>query len=195
MDEWLVLTEQNWAFWIAGLFALFEFFKWVVTGGEWLVSKFGIETKRTRAQKETREKLLKAEKDIAEIRETSEKNVQTFLDHEKIMSQNFVDVKNEIVQEIGKLHNKIDEQRAHLEDIDSDGKRRDCAILRDRILAGMRYFGQNVDENGNVHISTTDFENMSKMFTEYKNAGGNGLIAHLKETEFDKFIVDTGKSL
>lgn len=195
MDKWTCVTEYNWVLWIAGLFALLEFGKWAWTLVEWFISKLGVETKHMRSQRETRDRLLKAENNIKEIKETATQNVNTFLEHERLMSESFVDVKKEIVQEIGKLHNKIDEQSEHLEEIDRDGKARDCAILRDRILGGMRYFSQNVDENNNVHISATDFENMSKMFEEYKKAGGNGLIKHLKETEFDKFIVDTGRSL
>ena len=195
MGKWTCVTEYNWVLWIAGLFALLEFGKWAWTLVEWFISKLGVETKHMRSQRETRDRLLKAENNIKEIKETATQNVNTFLEHERLMSESFVDVKKEIVQEIGKLHNKIDEQSEHLEEIDRDGKARDCAILRDRILGGMRYFSQNVDENNNVHISATDFENMSKMFEEYKKAGGNGLIKHLKETEFDKFIVDTGRSL
>lgn len=195
MSEWLKLTEYNWVLWIAGLYALFEFFKWTWSAVEWLISKFGIETKGMKGKREVRDRLIKAEKDISEIRETSAQNVDTFLEHERLMSESFVDAKKEIVQEISKLNDKIDNQHVHLEEIDRDGKARDCAILRDRILGGMRYFSQNIDENNNVHISTTDFENMSKMFEEYEKAGGNGLIKHLKETEFSKFIVDTGKSL
>lgn len=193
MDNWIKLTEYNWVLWIAGLYALFEFFKTSYSGFEWIISKFGIETKHMRSQREVRERLKNAENDIAEIRETSTKNVDTFLEHERLMSESFVDVKNEIVQEIGKLHDKIDEQHTHLEEIDRDGKRRDCSLMRDRLLSGLRYFSQNRDEHNNVHISMTDFENMSKMFEEYEKAGGNGLVKHLKETEFDNFIVDTEK--
>ena len=195
MEYWNNLTEIDWILWIAGLFALLEFGKWAWTLVEWFISKLGVETKHMRSQRETRDRLLKAENNIKEIKETAVQNVNTFLEHERLMSESFVDVKKEIVKEISKLNDKIDNQHVHLEEIDRDGKARDCAILRDRILGGMRYFSQNVDENNNVHISATDFENMSKMFEEYKKAGGNGLIKHLKETEFDKFIVDTGRSL
>ena len=193
MDEWIKLTEYNWTLWLAGLFALIEFLKWIYTSGEWIISKFGVETKRMRSQKENRKRLLNAENDIKEIKETSERNVNNFLEHEQLMSDNFIDVKNEIIREIGKLNEKIDNQREHLEEIDRDGKRRDCSLMRDRLLSGLRYFSQNKDENNNVHISMTDFENMSKMFEEYEKAGGNGLVKHLKETEFDNFIVDTEK--
>lgn len=193
MDEWIKLTEYNWTLWLAGLFALIEFLKWIYTSGEWIISKFGVETKRMRNQKENRKRLLNAENDIKEIKETSERNVNNFLEHEQLMSDNFIDVKNEIIREIGKLNEKIDNQREHLEEIDRDGKRRDCSLMRDRLLSGLRYFSQNKDENNNVHISMTDFENMSKMFEEYEKAGGNGLVKHLKETEFDNFIVDTEK--
>lgn len=193
MDEWLKITEINWVLWIAGLFALLEFGKWAWTLVEWFISKLGVETKHMRSQRETRDRLLKAENNIKEIKETATKNVNTFLEHEQMMSDNFIAVKNEIVQEIGKLHEKIDGQHEHLEEIDRDGKRRDCSLMRDRLLSGLRYFSQNRDENNNVHISMTDFENLSKMFEEYEKAGGNGLVKHLKETEFDNFVVDTEK--
>ena len=160
MDNWIKVTEYNWVLWIAGLFALLEFGKWAWSLIEWFISKLGVETKHMRSQREVRDRLKNAESDINEIRKTAEKNVNTFLEHERLMSESFTDVKNEIVQEIGKLHDKIDEQHVHLEEIDRDGKARDCAILRDRILGGMRYFSQNIDENNNVQISTTDFENM-----------------------------------
>lgn len=190
MDKWIQLTEYNWTLWIAGLFALLEFAKWAWGSIEWVISKLGIETKHIRNQKEIRKKLLKAESDIAEIRETSEKNVNTFLEHEEMMSQNFVLVKEDIVKEINKLHDKIDEQHIHLEEIDRDGKKRDCSLLRDRLVQGTRYFSQNRDDEGIVHISMTDYENLSSMFSEYFRAGGNGAIKHIYETEFQKFKID-----
>lgn len=86
---------------------------------------------------------------------------------------------------------KVDEQQEQLEEIDRKGKKRDCAILRDRILAGMRFFSQNKDENGNVHISSGDFENMKAMFDEYFGADGNGFVKDkVYEKEFLQFIID-----
>lgn len=193
MNEWINLTEYNWTLWIAGLFALLELFRWVWSLGEWLVSKFGVETKNMKAQRENRERLTGAENDIKEIKKTAEKNVATFLEHERLMREGCVAIKEEVIQEIGKLHDKIDEHGERLETIDKEGKARDSSLFRDRLLSGLRYFSQNKDEHGNVHISATDFENLSKMFDEYEKAGGNGLIKHLKETEFDKFIVDTDR--
>ncbi len=191
MDEFIKLTEYNWAFWVAGLFALIEFAKWVISAGEWVISKFGIETKGMRNKREVRDKLLNAEKDIAEIRETSVQNVNTFLEHERLMSESFVDVKKEIVQEISKLHDKIDKQHEHLEDIDRDGKHRDMALMRDRLIQGLRYFSQNKDNDGNVHISMTDYENLDELFNEYFKCGGNGVCHSLYENEFKKFKIDT----
>lgn len=193
MNTWLNLTESNWVLWVAGLFALLEFSKWAWTLVEWFISKLGIETKHMRSQREVRDKLLKAEKDIAEIRETSTQNVNTFLEHEKLMSENFVSVKEEIVKEIGKLHDKIDEQHSHLEDIDRDGKRRDCSLMRDRLIQGLRYFSQQKDERGIVHISMTDYENLNEMFSEYFNCNGNGVCHSLYENEFKKFKIDTDR--
>ena len=195
MDKWLAtIGEVNIMYWIAGLFALLELFRWIWTFIEWVVSKFGIETRNMKTQRENRERLTNAENDIKEIRETAKENVETFLEHERMMNDNFLAIKDDIIREVAKLHDKIDEQTEQLETIDKEGKRRDCTVFRDRLLGGLRYFAQNKDEKGCVHITVTDFENMTKMFEEYEKAGGNGLIKHLKETEFDKFIVDTEKN-
>lgn len=69
MDKWLVLTEHNWAFWVAGLFALFEFFKWVYGAGEWFISKFGIETKHMRKKREEHEILMNTVKKVDVLEE------------------------------------------------------------------------------------------------------------------------------
>lgn len=191
MGKWTCVTEYNWVLWIAGLFALLEFGKWAWTLVEWFISKLGVETKHMRSQRETRDRLLKAENNIKEIKETATQNVNTFLEHERLMSESFVDVKKEIVQEIGKLHNKIDEQSEHLEEIDRDGKHRDMALMRDRLIQGLRYFSQNKDNDGNVHISMTDYENLDELFNEYFKCGGNGVCHSLYENEFKKFKIDT----
>ena len=88
------------------------------------------------------------------------------------------------------LDKKIDEQKERITKIDEDGKRRDCAILRDRILGGMRFFCNNTDENGVVHISMADHENMSHLFEEYFKCRGNGSVKHLYDAEFSKFKID-----
>lgn len=193
MFDKLINLEIDWVLWVAGLFALLEFGKWAWSLIEYYLAKVHIETKRMRREREIRDKLIKAEKDIAEIRETSIENVNTFLEHEKLMSENFVSVKEEIVQELGKLHDKIDDQRKHLEDIDTDGKRRDCSLMRDRLIQGLRYFSQQRDEDGVVHISMTDYENLNEMFSEYFNCNGNGVCHSLYENEFKKFKIDTDR--
>ena len=78
MNEWINLTEYNWTLWIAGLFALLELFRWVWSLGEWLVSKFGVETKNMKAQRENRERLTGAENDIKEIKKWKNMFLNTF---------------------------------------------------------------------------------------------------------------------
>ena len=91
------------------------------------------------------------------------------------------------------LLQKMDDQETRLEQIDADGKKRDCSILRDRLVSGLRYFGQNKDENGKVHISMGDHENLSHMFEEYFNAGGNGTMKQRFKNEFKHYIIDDQK--
>ena len=88
------------------------------------------------------------------------------------------------------LLQKMDDQEKRLEQIDEDGKRRDCAILRDRILGGMRYFSENIREDGKVHISVSDHENLDHMFKEYFGCHGNGTVKQMYENEFKNWVVD-----
>lgn len=190
MDEWLDVTEYNWAFWVAGLFALFEFFKWAVTGIEWLCKKFGIETKGMRQKREWNERLTKTEKAIVEIKETSKHNVEMFLDHERQVVEKFTGIKDEIIAELNRLHDKIDAQKEEMNATNEANIKTDCAMLRDRIASGMRYFSQNKDANGNVHINFSDYENMEALFQEYFAKHGNGAFKKMYDTEFRKFIID-----
>lgn len=108
------------------------------------------------------------------------KNLATTID-------NFADLLNKQYQHLDK---KIDEQKERITKIDEEGKKRDCALLRDRILGGMRYFSQNRDDEENVHISISDHENMDALFTEYFNCHGNGTVHAMYENEFRKWIID-----
>lgn len=190
MKEWLNITEYNWVLWIAGLFALFEFFRWAYGGVEWLFNKFGIETKKMREKRKMQKRLDKTEKSIEEIKETSKHNVAMFLDHERQVVEKFTGIKDEIIVELAKLHDKIDEQKAEMNETNKANIKTDCAMLRDRIASGMRYFSQNVDDDGNVYISFSDYENMDALFREYFSKGGNGAFKKVYETEFKKFRIE-----
>jgi hypothetical protein len=194
MGEWINLTEYNWAYWVAGLFALIEFFKWLVkllsTINEWLFKKVGIETRKMREKREWNDRLKNAENAIVEIKNTSNQNVEMFINHEKQVVEKFVDMRNEIVNELNKLHEKIDEQKAEMDKTNRANDKTDCAMLRDRIGSGMRYFSQNKDADGKVHISLSDYENMNALFNEYFAKHGNGAFKKLYEDEFIHFIID-----
>lgn len=179
MNEWIAITEYNWERWVLGLLIIFAFFKWAVTGLEWFCQKFGFETKGMREKREIRERLAATEKAVEEIKDTSKHNVNMFIEHEHQVVAKFTGIRDELVDELSKIHAKIDAQ-----------KETDKAILRDRIASGMRYFSQNRDEDGNVHISFSDYENMEALFREYFAKGGNGAFKNVYETEFKKFIID-----
>lgn len=95
-----------------------------------------------------------------------------------------------ISSQYSQLNKKIDEQQKRITLIDKEGKARDCAILRDRILGGIRHFERNKDENGFVHISFSDHENMEHLFMEYFNCSGNGTVKSIYENDFKNWIID-----
>ena len=190
MEEWLVPLKDL-GFWLVGIYAVSESLKKLLSNVEFFDNwwkKCGIKTKKMIERENERERLKNVENAILEIKDTAKKNVDMFLEHEKQVVSEVMDIKNEIVSELNKLHDKIDEQQNRIEKIDKDGKKRDCAVLRDRILAGMRYFSQNRDAEGNVHITLSDFENMKAMFDEYFKAGGNGVIKIIYDEEFFCFF-------
>ena len=139
---------------------------------KWIYDLFIKMYKRKRGQEDENTTIVKNTEQI--------KNLATAID-------NLADLLNKQYQHLDK---KIDEQKERITKIDEEGKKRDCAILRDRILGGMRYFSQNRDEQGNVHISISDHENMEHLFEEYFNCHGNGTVKSMYENEFKKFIID-----
>lgn len=183
MDIWNEVAKISWPYWIAGSFAILELFRWSYTVIEWIVTKFGFETRRSRQRKEWDNRLEKVEADIVEIKNKSKDNVNMFLEHEKNVVTGFTRTTTEILDKLNALHDKVDEQNAA-------SNKTDLAILRDRIVGGMRYFSQNKDEYGKVHISFSDHENMEALFQEYFAKGGNGTIKNMYDNEFAHFSID-----
>lgn len=87
------------------------------------------------------------------------------------------------------LEKRLDQQKEHLEILENDGKKRDCSLLRDRLLQSVKYFRKNVVD-GEVHINIIDWENLTSMFEEYFKADGNGVVKKIYEEEFVKWIID-----
>ena len=190
LENWLNITQQNWTFWIAGLFALFEFFKTGVKAWDWIFERFKIETKGMRSRREDKERIRKTEKAIEEIKETTKRNGEMFDNHEQQALDRFAEIKTEIIDELVKLHDKIDGQAVVIEENRKESIKTDCVMLRDRLNGGMKYFSQNKDENGNVHIKLSDYETMNGLFEEYFSKGGNGPFQKMYEEEFVHFIID-----
>lgn len=123
MKEWINLTEYNWAYWVAGFFALLNFTKYLVELGikvyqllrALLFKKLGIETKKMRETRKWKERVQTAEEAIIEIKETSKQNVEMFISHETQVIEKFVDMRNEIVSELSNLQKKLDKQREEIE--------------------------------------------------------------------------------
>ncbi len=190
MEEVVAALNLDWKSWLLGLLILFEVFKYSHGGFEWVIETFGFETKKMRKQRERDERLAKTEKDIEEIKKNSDRNVAMFLEHEKAVVDKFTGIKNEIIKELNKLHDKIAEQKVEMDETNKANTKTDLAMLRDRIASGMRYFSHHKDADGNVHISFSDYENMEALYQEYFAKGGNGAFKKMYETEFKRFIID-----
>lgn len=190
MEEVLALLKQYWVAIVLGIFGLFGLFKKFVEGVEWVVNKFGLETKGMREKREAKERMDRNEQAIEEIKETSKRNVALFLEHEQAVVGRFTDIRDELIEEMKKLHDKIDKQKDEMDDINKANIKTDRAMLRDRIASGMRYFSQNVGEDGKVHISLSDYENLNELFQRYFARGGNGAFKKMYEDEFRHFIID-----
>lgn len=130
--------------------------------------------------------LYKKKKGQEEELSTIDKNTNEI----KKLSENIDSLGNLINRQYMHLDKKIDEQKERLTLIDAEGQKRDCAILRDRILGGMRYFSNKKDADGMIHISVSDHENMDHLFEAYFNCHGNGTIKNLYDNEFKNWIID-----
>ena len=194
MEETTVIAYNAFVLWIAGIFSLItlidKLYPQLCKLHDFVFKKIGVKTKRMLKREEDEKRLKNVEQAIIEIKDTAKHNVNMFLEHEKQVVGSFEDIKNEIVNELNKLHIKIDAQKAEIDKNNEASRETDCVMLRDRIASGMRYFGQHKDNNGNVHISFSDYENMEALFQEYFSKNGNGAFKKMYETEFQKYIID-----
>ena len=183
MIEWETLSTYDWAFWVAGLFALLEFCRWLYSMKDFILKTVGIKTKGMIKREEYTNRLKQVEDSIEEIKNTSKHNVAMFIDHQNQFVGKFSDIRDEIVAELNKLHEEMEKTK-------KANDKTDCAMLRDRINSGMRYFKRNVDVDGNVHIAFTDYVNMDALFQEYFTKHGNGPFKKMYEEEFKHFVID-----
>ena len=190
MEEWQALTNRDWAFWVAGLFALLEFGRWLYSINEFILQKVGIKTKGMLKREEYAKRLQQVETSIEEIKNTSKHNVAMFIEHEGQVVGKFTGIKEEIVMELKELNAKIDEQKEEIRKNKKANDKTERAMLRDRISSGMRYFSKNVGDDGKVHISFSDYMNMDALFQEYFDHDGNGPFEKMYEDEFLHFIID-----
>ena len=190
MEELEALTAYDWTLWIAGLFALLELFRWIYSFKEFFFEKVGIKTKGMLKREEDKNRLKQVEESIKEIKETYKKNVELSIDHERHVVENFMNIKDEILIELTKLHEKIDEQAVTIEKNNNASIKTECAMLRDRLNSGIKYFSQKTDEQGRVHINLGDYEILDSLFQEYFSKGGNGVLERMYEEEFKHFIID-----
>ena len=190
MNEWITLTEYNWAFWVAGLFALLEFCRWIYSFKDFFFEKVGIKTKGMLKREEYNKRLKQVESSIEEIKNTSKHNVAMFIEHEGQVVGKFTGIKEEIVTELEKLHVKIDEQKEEMKRNKKANDKTERAMLRDRISSGMRYFSKNIGSDGKVHIAFNDYVNMDALFQEYFEHDGNGPFERMYEEEFLHFVID-----
>ncbi len=170
-----------------GFVAVAKFAEWAIKAYsvfyEWFSKKIGNKTKKVLEQEKNEERLKNVEEAVIEIKNTANKNVNMFLDHEKQVVGEFFNMRNDILSELNRLNGKIVE---HKEETDKT----DCAMLRDRIGSGMRYFSRNVGPDGKVHISWSDWENMNALFQEYFSKHGNGAFKKMYDDEFKYFVID-----
>ena len=190
MKEWLALTEYDWALWVGGLILLAEFAKVFYTYKDLIFNKLGIKTKGMIEKEEFNKRLKQAEDSIEEIKETSKQNVSMLISHEEQILDQFKTIRDEVIKELGRLNDKMDEQANIIDKNNKASIKTDCAVIKDRLNGGMRYFSQNKDENGNVHIKLNDYEILDDLFKEYLDKGGNGPVKRMYEEEFLHFVID-----
>ena len=104
---------------------------------------------------------------------------------EELETEDIKSTLQEMLKRMDDISAKFEVLDQKINTIEAEGKKRDCAILRDRILQACRYFGTNCrDEDGIVHIDLTEYENIKHLFEEYFGADGNSTIKKIYEEDF-----------
>lgn len=131
--------------------------------------------------------------EVNAIKKAQKNNVEMFTEHEQGVLDKLDELTNafaKVSQNLELLNKQCDKLEEDIAANQQENDETDRDLLRDRILGGMRYFKQNRDEHGKVHISRSDHENMSHLFERYFKKKGNGTVEQKYKNEFLKFIID-----
>lgn len=188
MDELKQLTQIDWWYVFLAVVLAFFVFKTLWTSGEWVVEKFGIETKKTRQRKLEREEL----KATTELAKTTAKNLDKLEKRHTKDEDEFRNNLNNYMEESRKdrkaLHdemtkftnNRINDRKQSLE-IQKELK--DSISARDEridslVIANKEMLAEKINEKYKYYISIKgipedEYDEFVSLHKAYNGVGGN----------------------
>lgn len=87
MDEILALTKIDFSSLFLSIFVILIGMKAMVSVGEWMISKLGLETKSIRSKREDHELLMKTSQNLSALQKQHDKDVEQSIAHDNCISE------------------------------------------------------------------------------------------------------------
>ena len=188
MDELKQLAQIDWWYVLIAIVVAFIVFRFLWTSGEWIISKFGIETKKTRQRKLEQEE-LKATTELAKITaENLDKLQKRHCKDEEEFRNNLNNYMEESRKDRKALHdemtnysnNRINDRKQSLQ-IQKELK--DSIATRDvqinaLVIANKEMLAEKINEKYKYYISINgipedEYDEFVSLHSAYNGVGGN----------------------
>lgn len=179
MDEILALIETDFSSVFLSVFVILIGVKAIVSLFEWIINKFGLETKWIRKKREEHDLLIQTSQNLmaaqSEIKQFAENRVHDREQSFRIQKE-LIDAQSDLAKSIDVISNKLDEMQRQTDRrfIESEQKnnKRIRAELKDKISQSYSHY-HAVGE-----INDMEFEALNDLIEEYESAGGKNSFVH-----------------
>lgn len=179
MDEIMTLIETDFSSVFLSVFVILIGVKAIVSLFEWIINKFGLETKWIRKRREEHDLLIQTSQNLmaaqSEIKQFTENRVHDREQSFRIQKE-LIDAQSDLAKSIDVISNKLDEMQRQTDRrfIESEQKnnKRIRAELKDKISQSYSHY-HAVGE-----INDMEFEALNDLIEEYESAGGKNSFVH-----------------
>lgn len=179
MDEIMALIETDFSSVFLSVFIILIGVKAIVSLFEWIINKFGLETKWIRKRREEHDLLIQTSQNLmaaqSEIKQFTENRVHDREQSFRIQKE-LIDAQSDLAKSIDVISNKLDEMQRQTDRrfIESEQKnnKRIRAELKDKISQSYSHY-HAVGE-----INAMEFEALNDLIEEYESAGGKNSFVH-----------------
>ena len=182
------LGDLGWSNVFVMLLLIILFTNLVVEGGKKFIDTLGLETKRSRIEREREDRIKKLEDKIIELESENEerkKEGQQFREDRVHDREQSHQIQDEWTEKINVVNVKQDKILERVDALAEQNRKYELADIRETLLQAYRYYTSPVTNNMQAW---TEMEAHAfwEQYDNYKDRGGNGYMETVVKTEMNK---------